>query len=223
MHCDIIILYINANIKKRTEFIMNTENIKIILASASPRRREILAQMGADFTVITADASEDSDITSPVELTQELARRKGQAVYDMLKASGEADGKIIISADTVVAADGNILGKPRDRADAYRMLKLLCGRPHEVVTGIGVTVNGVTYTDHSRTLVYVEDIPDSEIWAYIDSGDPMDKAGAYGIQGAFSSWVRGIDGCYFGVVGLPQNKLSKLFYDCVGCYPKDIK
>lgn len=202
---------------------MNTENMKIILASASPRRREILAQMGASFEVITADASEESDITSPAELTCELARRKGRAVYEMLKSSDDAENKIIISADTVVAADGKILGKPQSREDAYRMLKLISGRTHEVVTGIGITVGGKTVTDFSRTLVRVEDIPDSEIWAYIDSGDPMDKAGAYGIQGAFSSWVSGIDGCYFGVVGLPVNKLSNLFYRCVGCYPKDIK
>ena len=202
---------------------MSTENMKIILASASPRRREILAQMGADFTVITADASEESDINSPAELTQELAKRKGQAVYNMLAASGNAEGKIIISADTVVAAEGEILGKPQSREDAYRMLNLISGKTHEVVTGIGVTVNGVTHTDFSRTLVHVQKIPEREIWAYIDSGDPMDKAGAYGIQGAFSSWVEGIDGCYFGVVGLPQNKLANLFYECVGCYPKDIK
>lgn len=197
--------------------------MQIILASASPRRREILGQMGASFEVITADASEESDITSPAELTRELALRKGRAVLEKLQKSGNADGKIIISADTVVACDGQILGKPQSREDAYRMLKLISGRAHEVVTGIGVTVNGVTHTDFSRTLVHVEDIPDDEIWAYIDSGDPMDKAGAYGIQGAFSSWVKGIDGCYFGVVGLPVNKLSGLFYECVGCYPKDIK
>lgn len=202
---------------------MNTENMKIILASASPRRRELLAQIGADFEVITADASEESDITSPAELTCELARRKGQAVYEKLLASGDADGKIIISADTVVAAEGKILGKPKDRDDAYRMLKLISGKTHEVVTGVGITVDGKTVTDFSRTLVHVEEIPEREIWAYIDSGDPMDKAGAYGIQGAFSSWVKGIDGCYFGVVGLPLNTLSNLFYKCTGYYPKDIK
>jgi len=196
---------------------------KIILASASPRRREILAQMGADFTVITADASEECDIVSPAELTQELARRKGQAVYERLKSLGKEKGKIIISADTVVACEGKILGKPSDREDAFRMLKLLSGKAHEVVTGIGVTVDGETFTDYSQTLVRVDEIPDAEIWDYINTGDPMDKAGAYGIQGSFSSWIVGIDGCYFGVVGLPQNKLSALFYRCVGCYPKDLK
>lgn len=202
---------------------MNNVYRHIILASASPRRREILAQMGADFTVITADASEESDITVPSELTQELARRKGQAVFEKLRTSGEDGGKIIISADTVVACDGKILGKPQSREDAFQMLKLISGRTHEVVTGIGITAGGNTITDFSRTLVHVEDIPENEIWAYIDSGDPMDKAGAYGIQGMFSSWISGIEGCYFGVVGLPVNKLSNLFYRCVGCYPKDIK
>ena len=201
---------------------MSTEYKKIILASASPRRKELLGQLGADFDVITADTSEESDITSPAELTQELARRKGQAVFQRLVSEGAAEGKIIISADTVVACDREILGKPQSREDAFRMIKLISGRAHEVVTGIGVTVGGVTHTDYSRTLVYVEDIPDDEIWAYIDTKDPMDKAGAYGIQGAFGAWVKGIDGCYFGVVGLPVNKLSNLFYRCVGCYPKDI-
>lgn len=194
----------------------------IILASTSPRRREILGGMGATFTVLSADADESSDITSPEELTRELARRKGQAVLELLKSRGEDGGAIIISADTVVACGGEILGKPTDRQDAKRMLSLLSGNTHTVSTGIAVTYEGVTKTDCSTTLVHVDNIPPAELEKYLDSGDPYDKAGAYGIQGRFSQWVKGIDGCYFGVVGLPVNRLSALFYDCVGCYPDEI-
>ena len=157
----------------------------IILASASPRRKEILSELGVDFRVVVADTDESSDISDPVELTRELARRKGLAVYEKLLQSGEYDAEsaIIISADTVVCRDGEILGKPRDRADAVAMLTSLSGRSHTVVSGVAVTVRGVTRTDASVTTVRVQEIPREEIERYVDSGEPMDKAGAYGIQG----------------------------------------
>lgn len=194
--------------------------MKIILASASPRRKEILEGLGVDFTVMTADTDESCNLTDPYEYASELARRKGQAAWARLKLQMK-DGvdnsdAVVISADTVVAAEGEILGKPKDRQDAYRMLKLLSGSDHEVVTGIGVTVGGVTLTSYSATLVRVDPIPDEEIWKYIDSGDPFDKAGGYGIQGEFSKWVAGISGCYFNVVGLPANALNRLFYEVTG-------
>ncbi len=185
---------------------------KIILASASPRRKEILSGLGVRFEVLPADTDESCDIADPTLYARELARRKGQAAYALL---GETDA-VVISADTIVVCDGKILGKPRDRADAVRMIKLLSGRAHSVITGVGVTVGGVTHTDHSETIVHVDVIPDAEIERYADSGDPMDKAGAYGIQGAFSRWVRGIDGCYFGVVGLPVNCLASLYKRVTG-------
>ena len=154
----------------------------IILASASPRRKEILSELGVDFRVVVADTDESSDISDPVELTRELARRKGLAVYEKLLQSGEYDAEsaIIISADTVVCRDGEILGKPRDRADAVAMLTSLSGRSHTVVSGVAVTVRGVTRTDASVTTVRVQEIPREEIERYVDSGEPMDKAGAYG-------------------------------------------
>ncbi len=191
----------------------------IILASNSPRRREILADLGVEFRVLSADTDESCDITDPVLFAEELARRKGEAAYRLLvDTEGEelAREAVIISADTVVAAEGEILGKPRDASDARRMLSLLSGRTHSVITGIGVTANGVTYVSHSNTKVVVDDIPLSEIERYVASGDPMDKAGAYGIQSGFSRWVRGIDGCYFGVVGLPVNALNKLYFEVTG-------
>lgn len=190
----------------------------IILASASPRRKEILSELGVDFRVVVADTDESSYISDPVELTRELARRKGLAVYEKLLQSGEYDAEsaIIISADTVVCRDGEILGKPRDRADAVAMLTSLSGRSHTVVSGVAVTVRGVTRTDASVTTVRVQEIPREEIERYVDSGEPMDKAGAYGIQGRFSAFVEGIDGCYFGVVGLPVNTLSNLYLEATG-------
>ena len=202
-----------------------TDNLtkkRIILASASPRRKEILSSMGTSFEVLSADTDESCDITDPASLTVELATRKGQAVYGLLKERGLAEGAIIISADTVVACDGRILGKPSDRQEAKEMLSLLSGRTHTVATGIAVTVDGRTYSDCSVTEVEVADIPEEGLMRYIDSGEPFDKAGGYGIQGAFSRWVKGIRGCYFGVVGLPVNLLSELFFKAVGCYPDDI-
>ncbi|MBE6576990.1 MAG: septum formation protein Maf [Ruminococcaceae bacterium] len=194
----------------------------IVLASASPRRKEILAGMGACFCVVSADVDESCDLTDPIELTRELARRKGEATLNALAAKGEDEGAIIISADTVVACDGRILGKPQNEDEAYEMLSLISGRAHTVCTGIAITYHGTTHVDHSVTTVHVDNIPHEEIKKYIDSGDPFDKAGSYGIQGRFSQWVRGIDGCYFGVVGLPVNKLSSLFKKVVGRYPDEI-
>lgn len=190
----------------------------IILASASPRRKEILEGLGVDIEVLTAPTDEDSDITDPAALTRELAQRKGRAVYELMLASGrdDAESAVIISADTVVCCEGEILGKPRDRADAIRMIRLLSGRDHTVVSGVAVTLGGVTKSDASVTTVRVEEIPESEIERYVDSGEPMDKAGAYGIQGRFSAFVKGIDGCYFSVVGLPVNTLSRLYFEVTG-------
>ena len=195
---------------------------RIILASASPRRREILSSMGAEFSVLCADADETCDISDPAELTVELARRKAIAALEKLRAEGQDGGTIIISADTVVACNGEILGKPRDEADARRMLSLLSGNTHTVATGIAVTVDGQVFTDCSVTKVTVDTIPPDRIDKYIASGEPFDKAGAYGIQGAFSQWISGIEGCYFGVVGLPVSLLSRLFHRSVGCYPDEL-
>lgn len=195
---------------------------RIILASASPRRKDILESMGAKFEILVADADESSDITDPELLTRELARRKAQAALDILTERGEAEGAIIIAADTIVACEGKVLGKPCDRDDAIAMIKLISGKAHVVASGIAVCTGGVIKTDCSITKVIVDEIPDEEIIKYVDSGEPYDKAGGYGIQGSFSRWVSGIEGCYFGVVGLPANKLSRLFLECVGVYPDNI-
>lgn len=195
---------------------------KLILASGSPRRKEILEGLGLSFEILSADTDETCHIPYPDAYAEELARRKGQSAWAKLKLrlkDGVDDtDAVVISADTVVATETEILGKPKDRADAIRMLSMLSGTEHMVVTGIGLTMGGVTYTAHCVTYVCVDVIPHEEIERYVDSGDPMDKAGGYGIQGVFSKWVKGIHGCYFNVVGLPVNTLNRLFFDCTGAY-----
>ena len=189
----------------------------IILASGSPRRREILSELGAEIKIITADVDETSNETDPEKLAQELACKKGLAVYERLVAEGSPDVAFpIISADTVVFCENEIMGKPKDRADAFRMLKKLSGKAHSVTTGICIVKNGTPFSSYSTTKVFVDPLTDNEINAYIDSGDPFDKAGSYGIQGIFSKHVSKIDGCYFNVVGLPVNALSKLFMNVMG-------
>ena len=196
--------------------------MKIVLASNSPRRKEILSFLGREFTVLSADADETCHIPYPDEYACELARRKGQAAWSKIKLM-QKDGidmtdAVIISADTVVATEDEILGKPRDEDDAFRMISKLSGREHTVYTGIGITVGGVTTTAVCGTAVVVSDIPEEEIRKYVATKDPMDKAGAYGIQGEFSKWIKGIVGCYFNVVGLPTNTLNELFFEVTGEY-----
>ncbi len=189
----------------------------IILASASPRRKEILCELGVNFRVVVADVDESSDERDPERLTEELARRKGLAVWEKLVGDGaDTDGCVVISADTVVCSGGEILGKPRDAADAERMIRSLSGRTHTVVSGVAVTCGGVARSASCVTSVRVSQIPDEEIKRYVESGDCMDKAGGYGIQGKFSLWIEGIDGCYFSVVGLPVHTLQKLYFECTG-------
>lgn len=189
----------------------------IILASGSPRRREILSDLGAELKIITADVDESSNERDPERLAEALAIKKGQAVYEKLLRDGSSDAALpIISADTVVFCEGEIMGKPCDRADAARMLKKLSGKAHTVTTGICVISNGIPFSSYLTTRVFVDPLTDEEINAYIDTRDPFDKAGAYGIQGVFSKHISKIDGCYFNVVGLPINALSKLFIKATG-------
>ena len=190
--------------------------MSIILASASPRRREILSALGVTFTVRVSDTDEHSGVCDPALFAEDLAKQKGLAVWNSLSDEEKRAETVVLSADTVVVCDGEILGKPSSRKDARRMLCLLRGREHHVITGVAVTVDGIAHTAHSDTVVRVAQIPDAAIERYIDSGDPMDKAGAYGIQGAFSRWVEGIDGCYFGVVGLPIHVLAEQYLRVTG-------
>lgn len=188
-----------------------------ILASASPRRRDILQNLGLAFTVITADTDESCEQTDACALVEQLAERKGIAVQNALAAQGTPmSDTVILSADTVVVCDGQILGKPHDRDDARRMLQLLQNRSHEVISGVALTYRGKTYTDHSVTSVSFDCLDAEELERYLDTDEPYDKAGAYGIQGHASLWVREIRGSYFGVVGLPVHVLNRLHRRVLG-------
>jgi septum formation protein len=169
----------------------------LILASASPRRRELLAAAGLSFIVRPADVDERPyPDETPAEYACRLAREKADAV----DAPEEA---VVLGADTVVVLEEHLLEKPRDPQDAARMLRLLSGRTHEVITGICLRLGSRRVVDLARTRVEFAALSAREIEAYVASGEPMDKAGAYGIQGLASKFVERVDGCYFNVVGLP--------------------
>ena len=179
----------------------------LILASQSPRRRELLGQMGlTDFIIRPALGEERADPNlSPDRLVEALSAHKGLEV-----AAASDPGDLVIAADTVVAVDGQVLGKPRDRADALRMLAALSGRAHTVYTGVTLCRDGVVLTQHEATQVRFRTLTPAEMEAYVDTGEPMDKAGAYGIQGYGALLVEGIEGDYSNVVGLPVCRLGRM-------------
>ena len=186
--------------------------MKYILASKSPRRREILENLGIRFEIVTAETDESDSETNPCLLVERLAARKGEAVRQLLEAEGHPldDETVIISSDTVVSVDGKILGKPQNREDAYRMLKLLSGRAHQVVSGISLIGKNVCAATHEVTDVEFDALDEETLDRYLSTNEPYDKAGAYAIQGLASVWISGIRGCYFNVVGLPVHRLNTL-------------
>ena len=181
--------------------------MKLILASKSPRRREILENLGYDFEIITADTDENSDITSPSEFVMELAKRKAVAVMNTVSCQSE---RAIIGCDTVVAIKDKILGKPKDEQDAKKMLAELSGNVHSVYSGLCVVCGDKILTDYCKTDVYFDSLTNEDVDWYIAQNEWSDKAGAYGIQGKAGVFVRKIDGDYFNVVGLPVNLLYKM-------------
>ena len=177
--------------------------MKLVLASKSPRRSEILKNAGIDFTVRVADADETiPDGTKPEDAVVFLAARKAMAVE-------RADDETVLGADTVVVLDDKILGKPKDKEDAYNMIKSLSGRVHSVYTGVCAIGNGISMTFAEETKVEFYPLTEDEINEYINTDEPYDKAGAYGIQGLASKFIRGIQGDYFNVVGLPISGIYK--------------
>ena len=183
-----------------------TENETIVLASASPRRQELLRQIGCGFRVVVSDVEELSgDGISPERLAVENARRKAEDV-----AAKEGGNAPVLGADTVVAVDETILGKPKDETDAVRMLRLLSGRQHFVYTGIALAYRGEIYEGVVRTEVWVDELSEKEIEAYIATGEPMDKAGAYAVQGIAAKFIPRIDGSFSNVVGLPLHAVKEL-------------
>ena len=173
----------------------------IILASGSPRRKELLAQVGISFEIVKAEGEEIINTTVPEEAVKELSRQKAREV------AARTDGDVVIGADTVVAADHEILGKPKDQEDAVRMIRMLQGRTHQVLTGVTVILrDGVRKKEicfAETTHVHVYPMTEEQIRDYVASGEPMDKAGSYGIQGKAAVFIKGIEGDYYNVVGFP--------------------
>ena len=183
--------------------------LEIVLASASPRRAELLRQLGLAFTTVESGVTEEHDDESnPARLAEALALRKAR---DVASRSGDV---LIIAADTVVCVDGLLLGKPRDEAEAREMLRRLSGRQHEVLTGVAGIDNRTSRiaTHVEKTTVWMRSIADEELNWYVQSGEPFDKAGGYGIQGQAAVFVERLAGCYFNVVGLPLAALWQMLF-----------
>lgn len=181
----------------------------IVLASGSPRRKELLAKTGLKLSVVVSGGEEKAETSDPAETVEKLSLDKASAVADLLQA--EKEPQLIIGADTVVACDGEILGKPSDREDAFRMLWKLQGQTHQVYTGVTLLLKKKhtwqAHTFSEKTDVQFYPVSREELLAYIETGEPMDKAGSYGIQGGFGIYVKGICGDYNNVVGLPVGRL----------------
>jgi septum formation protein len=182
----------------------------LVLASASPRRRELLTQAGFTFSVQPAHIPEDPrEGEDAIAYVVRLAREKAEAVFRETVNSGPGE-LVVLGADTTVTLDGLILGKPEDAADAARMLRMLAGRTHLVITGVAVVTAKRTEVAAEVTVVRFLSLSDAEIAEYIATGEPMDKAGAYAIQGRAAKWIPRIDGDYFNVVGLPLALVSTM-------------
>lgn len=188
---------------------------KIVLASQSPRRKEILGKLGIDFEVIVSELEEKTSETEPSEMVKDLSRQKARAVFDRIQ--GDYEKLAVIGSDTVVAHKGDIMGKPKNREDAYRMIRSFAGDTHYVFSGVTVIVKDSSGNDNVKcitfgvgTAVEVDSMTDDEIYSYIDTGEPFDKAGAYAIQGLFAPYVKSISGDYYNIVGLPLNELYRV-------------
>lgn len=207
----------------------DNRSVNLVLASASPRRSQLLAQAGFAFTVRPVNIPEDPHPDEePVAYVTRLALQKAQAVFAAISSSVEPGAPspsplgsrktsalnspdlTVLGADTTVTLDGHILGKPEDPADAARMLRLLSGRVHQVLTGVALVTPHATLTACETTSVHCLPLSGADISAYIASGEFMDKAGAYAIQGRAARWIPRIEGCYFNVVGLPIALVSSL-------------
>ncbi|WP_424768132.1 Maf family protein [Paenibacillus sp. sgz302251] len=192
---------------------------QLVLASSSPRRKELVASLDLSLPVyiLSTDTDESFEPSwSPIQVVEELSLRKAQAAAFMLQQK-QTEPSLIIGSDTVVVLDGEVLGKPEDVDDAKAMLTRLQGRGHEVYTGIAclLSASGEAMVAHRMTKVQMKPLSAGQITRYVATGEPMDKAGAYGIQGLGATLVERIDGCYFNVVGLPLSLLSDMlaYYD----------
>ena len=186
-------------------------NVKIILASASPRRKELLEQIGVDFEIAVSDKETEIDCMDPVEACRKQAYNKALDIVEKSRLKYGDEDFVVISADTIVAIEGKILGKPKDKSDARQMLKTLSGRKHRVYTAVFV-YNSLKDSYESfveDTPVEVASLSSEEIEDYLEKKEPYDKAGAYAIQGYFSRYIVGIEGDYYNVMGLPVGRLYR--------------
>ena len=184
---------------------------KWILASASPRRKEILSKVIPDFKIVVSEVDEKFSSTKPTDIVKELASLKGRSVL-----SGAESDEIVVASDTLVFAGDEILGKPANKDEAYRMIKMLSGKAHTVCTGVYVGLKASENNEVREdcfavsSSVYVDELSDEEILAYIESPEPYDKAGGYAIQGLFGKHITKIDGDYYNIVGFPLNGFYRL-------------
>ncbi|MED0655974.1 MULTISPECIES: Maf family protein [Anoxybacillus] len=178
--------------------------MQLVLASSSPRRKQLLRMLGLPFDILVSDVDElfDAEL-SPSEIVQQLAHKKANAVWQQKKDA------CVIGADTIVVCEGEVLGKPTSEQDAFRMLKRLSGTTHEVWTGVAICTEKECVTFAEKTDVTFWPLTDEDIWAYIATKEPLDKAGAYGIQERGALFVKKIDGDYFSVVGLPIARIAR--------------
>lgn len=193
------------------------EQYHIVLASQSPRRRELLGRLNISYEVLAAKGEEQMCGGMPEDVVMNLAKQKAEEIYGIKRACTDGAGKplLVMGADTIVVFENQILGKPRSRENAYEMLSMLSGKTHQVYTGVcivkeseaGGGAEAVKHCFYEKTDVTFAGLTDEEIWDYIDSGDSFDKAGGYGIQGDFAVYVKGINGDYNNVVGLPVARL----------------
>jgi septum formation protein len=196
--------------------------VRLILASASPRRRELLARAGFAFQVEAADVDESRrDGEAAAAYVLRLAEEKARAVFARHCAEdAAANPLVVLGADTCVVCEveggEEILGKPVDALDAMRMLRLLSGRAHRVLTGVAAVTREGTGSGVESTEVVFAEIPEAELEAYCATGEPLDKAGAYGIQGYAARWIPRVEGCYFNVMGLPIARVVRLIEAAVG-------
>jgi len=187
---------------------------KYVLASASPRRKELLGFLIPEYEIKISEIEENLNIADPPHLVMRLSFDKANDI-----AGGLSGGEVVIGADTIVVIENEILGKPAGRDEAAEMLRALSGKTHLVYTGVTVidTQSGKTLTEYEKTAVTFDSLSDEEIADYVRTEEPLDKAGAYGIQGYGARFIKKIDGCYFNVVGLPLNRLYTMLR-AMGCY-----
>jgi septum formation protein len=185
----------------------------VLLASSSPRRQELIRSLGIPYEVRASHADETTEPgLAPARIVETLSLRKAIAVYDAMRRDGDVRGAVIVGSDTIVVLDNEVLGKPRDEGDALRMLKALQGRAHVVYSGVACldAATGRSAVAHKATTVHMKPLDEARIRRYIATGEPMDKAGAYAIQGIGATFVDRIEGDYFNVVGLPVALLADM-------------